>query len=155
MHITIPVFSRRTYSLLLLGLGQSRRRPSDDDGVDRVSATRKDEERHITRGNVQRRRRQDETRNGNTQAHGDVPRPLMQPSRAPAEEDTRGTSKDKRWAGKHKCDRAVETKRVDDGGEEGVERASGKVEVLHEAEQPGPLVCASLLEPLPRGSLLE
>lgn len=68
-------------SLLLLGLRQGRRRPADDNGVDRVRARCKDEEGHVAGGDVEGCRRDDESDNGGGQTGRDMPGALMEASR--------------------------------------------------------------------------
>lgn len=91
----------------------------------------------------------------------------MKSAGAPAEQDTRGTGKDERRAGHDESDGRVEAESLNDSlvpvsdvpstthngrrdtyGEEGVETASTQMEILHQAEQPRPLILHSLLQPI-------
>lgn len=107
-------FGSGTYSLLLLCLRQCRGCPTNDDGIHRIRAAGEDKEGHVTGGHIESRSGNDEASNGRGQASGDVPRPLVQSSRAPAKEDTRSAGKDEGRAGQYQSDGAVEAECVDD-----------------------------------------
>lgn len=97
----------------------------------------------------------------------------MKSTGAPAEQYTGGTGEDERRAGHDEGDGGVETQSLDNSlvfvslvpsinrnkrsgtyREEGVEAASTQMEILHQAEQPRPLIPHSLLQAIHSRSLL-
>ena len=113
-YLTTDVGHGQNNSLLLLGLGQSRRRPSDNDRVDSVGTHRENEASDVSSSSVESRSSENETDDGDRETSGDMPGALVHASRIPAEQDTRGTSEDEGWAGHDEGNGSVEAKSLDD-----------------------------------------
>lgn len=98
-----------------------------------------------------------------------MPCALVKSAGAPTKSNASRAREEERRASHHESDRGVETQSLDDTtypdqydassemalqdsrGEEGVERACGQMEVLHQTEHPCPLIATSLLQALHRG----
>jgi len=115
-YLTTDVGHGQNNSLLLLGLRQSRRRPSDNDRVDSVGTHGEDEAGAVSSSGIESRSSENETDNGNGQTSCDVPGTLVHASRIPTEQNSRGTSEDEWWAGHDQGDGSIESKSLDDTG---------------------------------------
>ena len=87
--------------LLLARLRERRRRPADNDRVDRVRADGKDEARNVACRDVEGRGCDDEADDGGRETRGDVPCTLVQTAGAPAAENTGRAGDDERRASEH------------------------------------------------------
>lgn len=102
-----------TYSFLLLGLTECRRRPANNDRVDRVRAHGENEARYVAASGVERACCDDEPNDCDEQTDCDVPCSLVHSSGAPTCQDTSDTSEDEWRTSQNERDRAIETKSLD------------------------------------------